>query len=143
MDLLVSVMRKGMRAFRHPLRFLLAVVASLGAASAGAQAMDLIMFESPSCGTCKLFKREVLPIYAASPAGKVFPLWVVEMGSKLSFRINQPVTFTPTFIWVDNGVEVGRFSGYYGKEKFFSIVNKAANSQNYRNGGRQRTSALP
>jgi thioredoxin-related protein len=143
MDLLVSVMRKGMRAFRHPLRFLLAVVASLGAASTGAQAMDLIMFESPSCGTCKLFKREVLPIYAASPAGKVFPLWVVEMGSKLSFRINQPVTFTPTFIWVDNGVEVGRFSGYYGKEKFFSIVNKAANSQNYRNGGRQRTSALP
>ena len=132
-----------MRAFRHPLRFLLAVVASLGAASAGAQAMDLIMFESPSCGTCKLFKREVLPIYAASPAGKVFPLWVVEMGSKLSFRINQPVTFTPTFIWVDNGVEVGRFSGYFGKEKFFSIVNKAANSQNYRNGGRQRTSALP
>jgi Thioredoxin-like domain len=143
MDLLVSVMRTGMRAFRHPLRFLLAVAASLGAASAGAQAMELIMFESPSCGVCKVFKREVLPIYAASPAGKVFPLWVVEMGSKLSFKINQPVTFTPTFIWVDNGVEVGRFSGYFSKEKFFSIVNKAASSQNYKNGGRQRTSALP
>jgi hypothetical protein len=143
MDLLVSVMRTGMRAFRRPLRFLLAVVAILAAASAGAQAMDLIMFESPSCGTCKLFKREVLPIYAASPAGKVFPLWVVEMGSKLSFRINQPVTFTPTFVWVDNGVEVGRFSGYFGKEKFFSIVNKAASSQNHKNGGRQRTSSLP
>ena len=71
-----------MRAFRYLLRSLFAVIAILGVASAGAQAMDLIMFELPSCGTCKVFKREVLPIYAASPAGKVFPLWVVEMGGK-------------------------------------------------------------
>ena len=132
-----------MRAFRHPLRFLFAVVAILGFASAGTRAMDLVMFESPSCGTCKLFKREVLQIYAASPAGKVFPLWVAEMGGKVSFRLNQPVTFTPTFVWVDNGVEVGRFAGYFGKEKFFSIVNNAANAHNHKNGGRQRTSALP
>lgn len=131
-----------MLAFRYPLRSFLAVIAILGFASAGARAMDLIMFEGPSCGTCKLFKREVLPIYAASPAGKVFPLWVVEMGSKLSFRINQPVTFTPTFVWVENGVEVGRFSGYFGKAQFFNIVNKAANTQNHRNPGRQRTGAL-
>ena len=34
-----------MRAFRHPLRFLLGTIAILGAASAAAQAMDLIMFE--------------------------------------------------------------------------------------------------
>ena len=93
-----------------------------------------------SCGTCKVFKREVLPIYAASPAGKVFPLWVVEMGGKAPFRLNEPVTFTPTFVWVDNGVEVGRFSGYFGKEKFFSIVNKAANA--HMNGGRHKTSAV-
>lgn len=129
-----------MRAFRYLLRSLFAVVAVLGVASAGAQAMDLIMFESPSCGTCKVFKREVLPIYAASPAGKVFPLWVVEMGGKAPFRLNEPVTFTPTFVWVDNGVEVGRFSGYFGKEKFFSIVNKAANA--HMNGARHKTSAL-
>ena len=129
-----------MLGFRYPLRSLLAVIAILGFASAGARAMDLIMFEGPSCGTCKLFKREVLPIYAASPAGKVFPLWVVEMGSKLSFRINQPVTFTPTFVWVDNGVEVGRFSGYFGKAQFFNIVNKAADAHNHP--GRQRTGAL-
>ncbi len=132
-----------MRAFHLPLRSLFAVFAILGFASAGAQAMDLIVFESPSCGTCKVFKREVLPIYAGSPAGKVFPLWVVEMGDKVSFRLNEPVTFTPTFVWVDNGVEVGRFSGYFGKEKFFGIVNKAANAYNHKNGGRQRTSALP
>jgi hypothetical protein len=132
-----------MFAFRYTLRSLLAAIATLGFASAGARAMDLIMFEGPSCGTCKLFKREVLPIYAESPAGKVFPLWVVEKGSKLSFRINEPVTFTPTFVWVDNGVEVGRFSGYFGKAQFFNIVNKAANSHGHRNGGRQRSSALP
>ena len=132
-----------MLAFRHPLRFLFAVVASLALTAAAAQAMDLIMFEGPNCGTCKLFKREVLPIYAASPAGKIFPLWVVQMREKVSFRLNEPVTFTPTFVWVDNGVEVGRFAGYYGKEQFFNIVNKAASTYNHKNGGRHRTSALP
>lgn len=125
-----------MRAFRLPLRFLFAAVAMLSFASAGARAMELVMFESPSCGTCKLFKREVLPIYAASPAGKVFPLWVAEMGGKVSIRLNEPVTFTPTFVWVDNGVEVGRFSGYFGKAQFFNIVNKAATAHNRKAGGR-------
>ena len=129
-----------MLVFRYPLRSLFAAIAILGFASVAARAMDLVMFESPSCGTCKLFKREVLPTYAASPAGKVFPLWVVEMGSKLSFRINEPVTFTPTFVWVDNGVEVGRFAGYFGRAQFFNIVNKAANA--HKNPGRQKTSAL-
>ncbi len=104
--------------------------------------MDLIVFESPTCGTCKVFKREVLPIYAGSPAGKVFPLWVVEKGEKLSFRLNEPVTFTPTFVWVDNGVEVGRFSGYFGKEQFFNVVNRAASTYVRKNGARQKTSAL-
>ena len=132
-----------MRAFRYPLRFLFAVVAILGFASAGARAMDLVMFESPTCGTCKLFKREVLPIYAESPAGKVFPLWVAEMGGKVPFRLSEPVTFTPTFVWVDNGVEVGRFAGYFGKAQFFNIVNKAASAQNHKGSGRQKTSALP
>jgi thioredoxin-related protein len=63
------------------------------------------------------------------------------MGGKSSFRLNEPVTFTPTFVWVDNGVEVGRFSGYFGKEQFFSIVNKAA-ANAHRNGARHKTSAL-
>ena len=27
--------------------------------------------------------------------------------ANLSFRMNEPVTFTPTFVWVDYGVEVG------------------------------------
>ncbi len=131
-----------MRAFHYPWRCLIAVVAFLSFASAAAQAMDLVVFESPTCGTCKLFKREVLPVYAQSPAGKVFPLWVVETSGKVSFRLNQPVTFTPTFVWVDNGVEVGRFSGYFGKSQFFNIVNRAAETYN-RRGGRQKTSALP
>ena len=133
----------GMLAFRYSMRSFYAIVALVVLASAGARAMDLVAFESPSCGTCKLFKREVLPVYAASPAGKVFPLWVAEMGAKLPFRLKEPVTFTPTFVWVDNGVEVGRFAGYFGKEKFFSVVNQAASAYNPKSGGRHRTSALP
>ena len=128
---------------RYALGAFLAVTAGLGIAGLGilsspARAMELVAFEAPNCGACKVFKREVLPVYAGSPAGKVFPLWVVDMGSKIPFRLAEPVTFTPTFVWVDNGVEVGRFSGYRNKEQFFSIVNQAASSQG-RKGGMRRT----
>lgn len=126
---------------RYALGVFLAVTAGFGILSSSARAMELFAFEAPNCGACKVFKREVLPIYAASPAGQVFPLWVVDMGSKVPFRLAEPVTFTPTFIWVDNGVEVGRFSGYRNKEQFFSIVNEAANSQG-RRGGMRRTGAM-
>ena len=105
--------------------------------------MDLVMFESPSCGTCKLFKHEVLPIYASTPAGKTFALWRVQMGESVAFRLRAPVTFTPTFIWVENGEEVGRFSGYYGKDKFLRIVNEAARTYHQNDGRRRKTSALP
>ncbi len=130
-----------MSAFSYPMRYFCAVIATVSITAQSARAMELVMFESPVCGSCKLFKREVLPIYAESPAGKVFPLWVAEMGGKVPFRLNEPVTFTPTFIWVDNGVEVGRFAGYHGKEKFFSIVNKAASAYGHK-GGPKRTGAL-
>ena len=131
-----------MCAFHYPWRCLIAVIAFLSFASAAARAMDLVVFEGPNCGTCKLFKREVIPIYNQSPAGKVFPLWVAEMGGKVSFRLKEPVTFTPTFVWVDNGVEVGRFSGYFGKAQFFNIVNRAADTFNHKSGARHKTSAL-
>lgn len=126
------------------LRGLFAAIAILCFASAEARAMDLVMFESPSCGTCKLFKREVLPIWESTPAGKAITLWRVQMGEKVAFRLRSPVTFTPTFVWVENGAEVGRFSGYYGKDQFFGIVNQAARAFHRGNDGpRRKMSALP
>lgn len=118
-----------MSVFRSVSRLVVAVVAGFGLISSAASAMELVAFEAPNCGACKLFKRDVLPIYADSAAGKVFPLFVFEMGNKVPFRLSQPITFTPTFVWIDNGVEVGRFAGYRGKDQFFAIVNKAASSQ--------------
>ena len=130
-----------MSAFRYVWLCAFAAMTGVISVPVAARAMELVMFESPTCGTCKLFKREVLPIYASSPAGKVFPLWVAGMRDKVPFRLNEPVTFTPTFVWVDGGVEVGRFAGYYGKERFFRIVNSAAKSYRGRHVGQEHTYA--
>ncbi len=127
--------------FNHPFRGLFTAIAILSFASAGALARDLVMFKAPTCATCKLFEREVLPIYASTPAGKTFALYVVDMREKPPFRLHAPVTFTPTFVWVENGEEVGRFAGYYGKDQFFKILSQAART--YHDGGRRKTSALP
>jgi thioredoxin-related protein len=104
-------------------------------ASEAVQAMDLVVFTSPSCGSCQLFKREVLPAYSESPAGKAFPLRIILPRERVGFKLHEPVTFTPTFVWVEDGVEVGRFSGYFGRERFFRIVNRAAMAYRGRQNG--------
>ena len=106
--------------------------------------MDLIMF-----------RVAILRDYARFSSGKFyrftlqarrerfFRSGLLKWAANCRFRISiEPVTFTPTFVWVDNGVEVGRFSGYFGKEKFFSIVNKAANARQRRRSAENKRAAF-
>ena len=90
------------------------------------KAMELVMFDSPTCPYCKWFRREALPAYPSSIAGKTFPLRIIESNSSIQFHIKEPVTTTPTFMLVHRGKEVARFTGYNGRELFFKLVNKAA-----------------
>lgn len=87
--------------------------------------MELIAFEAPGCIYCPVFRRDVAPSYPASRAGKFAPLRFVDVNDAAadSLALNAPVTIVPTLVLVRDGVEIGRISGYVGRENMHQILN--------------------
>ena len=95
----------------------LALISALPAAAA-----ELVMVYSRTCSYCVKFNKEVAPMYASTSAGQVAPLRKVSPYKKWPADLAgvTPAPFTPVFILVDHGREVGRFAGYDGEVKFWS-----------------------
>ena len=80
------------------------------------------MFERAGCEWCAAFDAQIAPIYVKSEEGLRAPLRRVD--------IEQPVPpelafisverFTPLFVLVDKGREIGRIRGYPGPESFWT-----------------------
>ena len=90
-----------------------------------AQAAQLVMVDQRGCSYCARFNKELAPAYATTPAGQAAPLRRVSPFKKWPADLAsiKPITFTPVFILVDDGREVGRFFGYDGAENFWSQLN--------------------
>lgn len=86
---------------------------------------ELVVVEAPGCIYCRLFRRDVLPSYAASPRAREVPLRFVDLatanGGKLA--LTGPIGVLPTVLLLRDGREVGRIPGYVGPENFFRSVN--------------------
>lgn len=91
-----------------------------------AQAVELVMVERPGCYYCVEWKRVIGPIYPKTQAGEFAPLRVVDISEDAPFEggYDQPIVYTPTFVIVDNGQEVGRILGYSGEDFFWPILEK-------------------
>jgi hypothetical protein len=88
------------------------------------RAAELVMFESANCIYCKKFRYEAMGPYRRSPAARALPLRIVKMNRhRLWFRLKKPVRSTPTFVIVERGREVERFTGYAGRDRFLSMMN--------------------
>lgn len=86
--------------------------------------VELIAFEAPGCIYCPVFRRDVAPTYPATRAGKAAPLRFVDLNDKAadSFQLSGPVTMVPTLVLVRDGVEIGRISGYFGRENVHHML---------------------
>lgn len=86
--------------------------------------IELIAFEAPGCAYCPIFRRDVAPSYAGTPAGKVAPLRFVDLNNPAAkrFTLASPVTMVPTLVLVRDGVEIGRIAGYVGRENMHHIL---------------------
>lgn len=93
---------------------------------AATEGLRLFMIEQPGCTYCKQWDREVSQAYDASPQGSLAPLERHQLrnapprGVKFASR---PV-FTPTFILVRDGVEIGRLEGYQSADFFWSHLDR-------------------
>jgi len=98
----------------------------LAALAGAAGAADLVMVEEPGCPWCARWNREIAPAYPKTPEGRFAPLIRTDIsipepdGTRFSAR----VVYTPTFILVDNGVELGRIEGYPGPDFFWGLLGK-------------------
>ena len=114
------------------IKFLTAVLffagALLPAASLpfSAQAAELVMFEQEGCVWCAKFNAEIAPGYAKSEEVKIAPLRRVDIHAQIPADLENIVVerFTPTFVLVDDGEEIGRIRGYPGSEFFWFLVDE-------------------
>lgn len=115
---------------RRALLTLAALAAVLGPvrlAGAAPSAIDwrqaplrLLMVQKRGCAFCAAWDREIAPGYAASAEGRSAPLLRVDIdgpwpdGLALASR---PFA-TPTFVLLQEGIEIGRIQGYPGAARF-------------------------
>ena len=104
---------------------LILVALAATAAPRVASAAELLMFEEEGCYWCARWNAEVGDAYPNTAEGKRAPLVRRDIhdgppdGVKLSMRPG----FTPTFVLVEDGREIGRIEGYPGEDFFWPMLN--------------------
>ena len=88
-------------------------------AAGNRSAVTLIMVDDPACRFCQKWNEAVGAGYAKSPEGEAAPLKRVPREAPELHGL-APVIYTPTFIVMDGGREVGRISGYSGASYFYA-----------------------
>lgn len=78
----------------------------------------LLMVDDENCRYCRKFDAEIGGGYSRSPQGRIAPLQKVRRQSRELQPFN-PVIYTPTFLLVRRGEELGRITGYPGFEYFY------------------------
>jgi hypothetical protein len=99
---------------------------TLMAAPATAAELRLVMFEKPGCIWCARWNEEIGPIYPKTPQAAAAPLTRLQLGAHLpdEVRLARPASFTPTFVLLSEGDEVGRIEGYPGEDFFWPMLDQ-------------------
>lgn len=89
-----------------------------------ATAAELLMMEQPGCAWCARFDAEIAPAWPKTEEGRRAALRRVDITRPWpeDLRHVQKERFTPTFVLMDNGKEIGRIRGYVGDEFFWYRV---------------------
>jgi hypothetical protein len=85
-----------------------------------ANAAELVMYRRDGCPYCARWDREIGPIYGKTEISRRAPIRLINLSRDRDLPIKHgPIIFTPTFVLVENGQEVGRMEGYTGDEFFW------------------------
>lgn len=88
---------------------------------ATAAAPQLVMAERLDCPWCMAWHREIGPGYPLSDEGRLAPLRRVDLDKAWPAGLPKAggVIYTPTFLLVACGREIGRITGYPGADFFY------------------------
>ena len=93
-----------------------------------ANAAELVMFESRGCIYCQRWERAVGSVYDKTAEAKVLPLRRIDVDrqSASGVELKSPVHYTPTFVVVDQGREIGRIEGFSSDDSFWGLLDELA-----------------
>ena len=93
-------------------------------ASAPRSACELVMFHSLSCKWCEAWEREVGVVYDKTTEARAAPLRRVDVHNRrpADLRALAPIVYTPTFVLLNDGRELGRITGYPGEDHFWGLL---------------------
>lgn len=89
-----------------------------------AAAAELVLFEAKGCAWCEAWDAEIGGIYPKAPESRVAPLRRVDIHAErpADLAAVRGIIYTPTFVLMEDGVEVGRITGYAGEEFFWGLL---------------------
>ncbi|MCF2904139.1 hypothetical protein L0666_03990 [Octadecabacter sp. CECT 8868] len=85
---------------------------------------QLMMAEEPGCMWCARWNAEVGDAYHKTHEGDAAPLRRVDITDPIpdDIILARSVNFTPTFVLLVDGAEVGRLEGYAGEDFFWGLL---------------------
>lgn len=107
------------------LRSLIIAIALLAGQPAGA-GMSLLMFDQTACEWCARWDAEIGGAYHLTEEGREAPLERQSIRAPLpeGVTLDRPARFTPTFVLLRDGREVGRIEGYPGADFFYPMLRR-------------------
>ncbi|MCR8550118.1 thioredoxin family protein [Salipiger sp. P9] len=86
----------------------------------------LVMVEQVGCAYCAMWNAEIAPAYPNTAEGRFAPLLRADLrqGPPEGVSYNRKVLFTPTFILIEDGVELARLEGYPGEDFFWPLLSQ-------------------
>lgn len=116
---------------------LLTAIVALGINVNNASAGELVMFEQSACEWCEVWEEEVGGVYHKTPEGQAFPVRRVDIHETRPRDLLhvKGVVYTPTFVLMQEGEEVGRILGYSSNDFFWGqlgqLIEKARGMKSF------------
>ena len=84
------------------------------------------MFEEQRCHWCAQWNEDVGVVYHKTDEGRRAPLRRVDIHGTFpdGITLASRPRYTPTFVLIDEGQEVGRIEGYPGEDFFWGLLGK-------------------
>ncbi|MBZ8132003.1 transcriptional regulator [Afifella sp. IM 167] len=91
-----------------------------------ARAAELLMLQRPGCVWCQRWHAEIGPAYARTEEGQRAPIRFVDVTEPWPADLAgiSREALTPTFVLVEEGVEIDRMRGYPGQEFFWPLFSE-------------------
>lgn len=110
------------------MRFFIALImfVCVSATPARVSAAELLMMEAAACEWCEKWDEEIGVVYGKTKEGRRAPLKRLDIHDPMPAAYSQirRANFSPTFILVDNGEEIGRIRGYPGEDFFWPMLHQ-------------------